>query len=191
MYIPEFSIPLNREDLCEVQEGQYYVKYFFSPKEVQERLEDAKNALLEEGPSFIVDYFPTFYSFLKHFKLATEPTRQKALSIISRSLVELISKLNIVVDDIKNIECEVRNDMRNITKMICYILIEMMTLFQDKHVDSNSGLIDTKGKKKQKPIESGNWSEDKLKILCEVYSLLQLPIKMLWDPPVVDEEFVK
>lgn len=194
MYVLDFVIPLNRDELREAAStAQYTVTDSYSLNELRERVEAAKTALSEEGTDFIVDYFATFFSLFEKFSQVPVLVRQKAWNAITKAFKLLSTNLNALFEDSSNIDTEIQSKMCNITKMITYAMIEFMKCYQDKYTDQSNTVIDAKGKKKQlKPVEDGwDWNEEKQKVFIEIYNFLQMPLKLLWEPPVVDEEFVK
>lgn len=193
MYVLDFVIPLNREELREATSaGQFSVSETYSVNEIRERIEAAKTALSEEGTDFIVDHFATFYSLFEKFSQSSVVVRQKGWVTITKAFNSLSTNLNALFEDTSNIDSEIQSKMCNITKMITYTMVELMKLYQDKYTDQSNAAIDGKGKKKQiKPVEDGwDWNEEKHQVLVAIYNLLQMPLKLLWEPPVVDEEFV-
>lgn len=71
------------------------------------------------------------------------------------------------------------------------MLIEVAKRLQDYHCELASFEAKVKGKKNARAEGFMDWVEEKTQLMNLIYSFLQLPLKLLWDPPVVDEEFIK
>jgi len=75
--------------------------------------------------------------------------------------------------------------------MLSYLLLELAKRFQNYFIEVATSEARVKGKKAPKMDVVLDWNDEKQKILVELYNFFQLPIKSLWDPPIVDEEFIK
>lgn len=194
MYFPEFVIPLNREDLMQSSNpGQFIINEEYSVEEIRERLESARTELNEEGTDFISNHFSTYFSLLQKFKVSPQLAKEKGWKTIRKAFNLLCRNLEVLFEDSSNLDFDVQNKMCNVTKMITYIVIEMMKMYQDQYIQLNTNTLD--GKSKKKPNKCANddwdWNEEKHKVLIEIHSFIQFPLKLLWEPPVVDEDFIK
>lgn len=77
-------------------------------------------------------------------------------------------------------------------KMLVYLSIANVRAI-DKVVSTANEKIIKKGKKQQtsSEVESLDWDKRRYKVLLQLHNLLLLPLENLWDPPVVEESFVK
>ncbi|KAJ9587397.1 hypothetical protein L9F63_019072, partial [Diploptera punctata] len=210
----EFVIPSNKDELLQQESGQYSVKNVYSLPELSQKLSDmkskvyfyffvfiifffseCKNTISESGVDFILDEFDTLFSVLVHFKQADLSLLSKGWNIIIKGYSALSSSLGVIFDE-DDLDNDMQFKMLNITKMMTYILTQMMQSFEDKlsQKTSNGILIETgKGRKKtnKKPeYDDFNWEEKSNNAFILLYNILQLPLNKLWDPPLAEEEFV-
>lgn len=78
-----------------------------------------------------------------------------------------------------------RSSLLNILKMLIFATISLV-----KKIDRD--VIISEGKKQKKPEEMDNmkWEDVRYKALLQLFNLLQLPLRNLWNPPVAEEDFV-
>lgn len=194
MYVQDFVIPLNREDLLKCpNSGEFYIREEYNVAEIEERVQAATVALNEEGIDFIVDHFPTYFSLIQKFKQCSQLVREKAWKTLRKGFDLVARGLQILLEDTSSMDSEIQSKMRNLTKMTLYLLVELMKMYQDQYIELKSNPLDGKIKKKQNKLldEGWDWNSEKHSVLVEIHTFLQLPFKLLWEPPVVDEDFIK
>lgn len=194
MFVRNFIIPLNRKDLLtHSSNDNFYVEEEYDIISLGEKLEFAKTALNEEGIDFIIEHFSCMFSLLQKFKQCSQNVKDKGWKILKKSFNILVKSLENLFEDVSCIDSELQWKMCNITKMIVYTVIEFMKIHQDENIKQSNKVLEGKPRKKLNKVinEESDWAEEKKLILIEMHSFLLLPLKLLWEPPVVDEDFVK
>ncbi|KAK4295273.1 hypothetical protein Pmani_032152 [Petrolisthes manimaculis] len=184
----EFIIPLSLDALQEASSTRHYVVTNISiAQEIPARIQETVTAFKQTGPAFIINgqNFDNLYSILVNFSAVNENSKQKAWALL---LKELEGKL-----DEENISGSEKHQWLNILKMTTYLACNLMEAFEKNH---NKPTIDTiqigkSRKKAQKAVEDGSdWEEDRNHMLLQLFSLLQHPLQRLWEPPVMEEDYV-
>jgi len=89
-----------------------------------------------------------------------------------------------------------RNTYCNLLKMIVYVFCTLTEMFEEQDIKQSSTIdfdnIGKKGKKQTKRTEeSYDWQQNKDKGMAVLLRLFSLPIHRVFNPPVVEDEFVK
>ncbi|KAK0094256.1 hypothetical protein PV326_011424 [Microctonus aethiopoides] len=182
----EFTIPLDKDDLLQCNDGQYHVKELVSPRCIPQALDDNKVSLQAEGPAFILKHFDDFFSIIVHgTKLET--------IITTRGFDRLNKALQFLVKDFE--ENGLEGDRQKnlcITKMIIYLLSNIMYYLENATIslDNNLGVDKRKKKTAKKSDARDEWESRRDGVLLVIYRLLQLPLHKLWQPPIVEESFI-
>ncbi|XP_046396855.1 condensin complex subunit 1 [Ischnura elegans] len=220
MYVTNFVIPLNKDELLESGgSDQYCVRNVVPLNVLSSCLSDCRDALKDEGADFILQHFDTLYSFLVHFKDLDLSLIGRAWDLVANGFAQLISTLSVLLEDASNpdggdsgqkdgadkgtssaMDSETRTRNLNTLRMLTYIYSQMLVHCEDRVAKKNlmAPPETKKGRKKGKNAIGGLEDEEdqfdcddkRQAFLAHVYSILQLPLNRLWDPPVAEEEFI-
>lgn len=109
----------------------------------------------------------------------------KSIDSLGNSLGEFLPKLSDLNERAAHDE---RGSMLNILRMLVFAVISLV-----KKIDRDVILSEGKKQKKQATEEADNsdkWEDLRYKALLQLFNILELPLKELWSPPVVEEDFV-
>ncbi|KAK0180325.1 hypothetical protein PV327_005980 [Microctonus hyperodae] len=182
----EFTIPLDKDDLLQINDGQYHVKELISQRCIPKALDDTKVTLQAEGPAFILKHFDDFFSIIVH--------GQKLETIITaRAFDRLIKAFQLLVNNFE--ENGLENDRQKnlcMTKMFIYLLSNIMCYLENATIslENNLGVEKRKKKTAKKSDARDEWESRRDAALLIIYRLLQLPLHKLWQPPIVEESFI-
>ncbi|XP_064081670.1 condensin complex subunit 1-like [Macrobrachium nipponense] len=191
----DFVIPLSLDALQEASSTrQYAVTNISSSKELPKKIIDTTVSFRKHGSSFILQEqnFDSLYSVLVNFKAVDEECKEKSWDLLVKAITKLSSEISPVVDE-NDMSSSDRHRWLNILKMTTYIACTLTEAFE-KH--SNKPTLDTalitKGRKKssKKMEDERDWEDDRNQMLNQLYGLLQHPLQRLWDPPIMEEDFV-
>ncbi|XP_071442797.1 condensin complex subunit 1-like [Hetaerina americana] len=178
-----------------------------------------RDALKEQGSEFILQNFDTLFSFLVHFKDLEWSLIGRSWDLVASGFSQLISTLSVLLEDVSNadggdggqkdaadkggssaLDSESRIRTLNTLRMMTYIYSQMLIHFEDRVAKKNLMALPEakKGRKKGKNAGGGfddeedqfNCDDKRQTILAHFYSILQLPLNRLWDPPLAEEEFI-
>ncbi|XP_065218863.1 condensin complex subunit 1 [Planococcus citri] len=193
----EFKIPLKREDLRSTDSvNQYVVSVLYEINDLKIKIEECKLCASEIGCDFILEYFPTLFSTLYRFNdLDFKILRSFYDDVIVKQSKLLYNNLSSILVE-EEIDSELRLKMLNITKMLLYIIIELMKSFQEKIDKTYSLVLNEKRKKNTKMMKlkedhNWDWEVNEREILTNINNIIKLPLQQLWDPPMVEEDFVR
>ncbi|XP_071805504.1 condensin complex subunit 1-like [Asterias amurensis] len=188
----EFVLPLSHKDLLQSRgTNQYVVEEVYPARQVPDRVYGCKTALRTEGPSMILDHFDGFYSLLRHFNEVKQETKEDAWELLLKAQQQLTTKLSSLLDDPEG-QANAKQHL-NTLKMVSYLLCQTAEAFE---ADACKPSTDTtvrggRGRTKSKKTAAGwDWEAEKERFLQGMFHLLQLEVWRLWDPPIVEEEFV-
>ncbi|KAI5712270.1 hypothetical protein M8J75_007065 [Diaphorina citri] len=195
----EFVIPSSKDELLEKQATtQYYVQAELTLEEFNERIKDCFEALDNDGPMFILENFDTLYSMLTHFKsIEYKILHNVYTKLLLRSLKEFSSILdNFLSGD--SLDEELQEKYLNVVKMTLWVFTEFIINFETRlQKDYHKIVIDAKARKvkvraaiKHNEKMQWDWDFHLSNGLNSIHQILKSKINKLWDPPVVEEEFV-
>ncbi|XP_072035794.1 LOW QUALITY PROTEIN: condensin complex subunit 1-like [Amphiura filiformis] len=186
----DFALPLNPKDLLESSvASQYVVNEVYSSRQVADRVMGCKTALRTEGPVMILDHFDGFYSLLHHFKTVDPAEREIGWELLIEAQQKLINQISSLEDG--GSDPQTSHQMLNTLKMLCYVLCRLAELFEAEACKPTTDTASGKGRGRKKTAAgSWDWEAEKERFLELTAHLLQLELFRLWDPPVVEEEFV-
>lgn len=195
----EFVIPSSKDELLEKQAStQYYVQAELTLDEFTERIKDCYEALDNDGHMFILEHFDTLYSMLTHFKSLEYKILHNAYTkLLLRSLKELSSSLdNFLSGD--TLAEDLQEKYLNAIKMTLWIFTEFIINFEarlqkDYHkivVDARARKVKVRAAIKHNEKLQWDWDYHLSNGLNVIHLILKSKINKLWDPPVVEEEFV-
>lgn len=187
----EFNVPIQRDDLLQRQQGrQYYVRNLVDAGQVKSSVHELTVAFSADRVEFVLDKFDLLFSALVHFHSLKVADREQIWELIVKGYGYLTSDItNILELDV--IDSEVRCKYMNLLKMATYLLCQMADQFESAIKPTVTGISD-KGRDRGKTGSSNDsgWDNQRLRLLRSLYCALQLQLRLLWDPPSVDEEFV-
>lgn len=197
--VREFVIPSSKDELLEQQGStQYYVQTELTVDEFKERIKECYEALDNDGPMFILEHFDTLYSMLTHFKsLEYKILHNIYTKLLLKSLKELTSILdNFLSGD--TLAEDLQEKYLNVIKMTLWIFTEFIINFEGRlQKDYHKIVIDVKARKvkvraaiKHNEKLQWDWDYHLSNGLNSIHLVLKSKINKLWDPPVVEEEFV-
>uniref|UniRef100_A0A8D8QD33 Condensin complex subunit 1 n=2 Tax=Cacopsylla melanoneura TaxID=428564 RepID=A0A8D8QD33_9HEMI len=195
----EFVIPSSRDELLEKQSStQYYVQAELTEDEFKERIKECYEALENDGPIFILQNFDTLYSMFTHFKTVEYKVLHNVYTkLLLRSLKEFSSILdNFLSGD--TLDEELQEKYLNVIKMTLWVFTEFIVNFETRlQKDYHKIVIDAKARKvkvrasiKHNEKLQWDWDYHLSNGLNSINQILKSKINKLWDPPVVEEEFV-
>ncbi|XP_068224486.1 condensin complex subunit 1 [Palaemon carinicauda] len=191
----DFVIPLSLDALQEASSTrQYAVTYVTSSRELPKKVVDSALSFRKCGSNFILQEqnFDTLYSVLVNFKSVDEECQRRSWDLVLKAMTKLASEISPVVEG-NDMSSSERLTWLNIVKMTTYIACTLTEAFE-KH--SNKPSLDTalatKGRKKsaKKLEDERDWEQDRNQMLNQLYGLIQHPLQRLWDPPIMEEDFV-
>ncbi|KAG1681236.1 Condensin complex subunit 1 [Nymphon striatum] len=195
----EFIIPLSREDLLEPENNNYIVNDVCPPSELPGKIQDCQSAQKEEGAFFIIKRFDVLYSVLHHFDKINSELRETAWELVFSGVAQHGSELCLLLDDSNDLDSETKRCHVNILKMLTYLLCQITELCEAEATKPSTETVVNAGKAKRKQAskkicddEAGTWDWDEYRDKCIhcLSQLCMLPLKKLFDPPVVEDEFV-
>ncbi|XP_012566984.1 condensin complex subunit 1 isoform X1 [Hydra vulgaris] len=185
----EFHIPLTRDDLLSTSTDGFSIKNVLEPSCLDDKLDEANSDFKSEGVVAIVTHFDIFFSVLSHMKRLQEDIKQTAWQIIASNL-ELFTNFLPIYLDPDGIDTQLRCNLLCALKMECYIVCQFIEEFE---IDATKPEVNTgtkKGGKKKKAIANWSWESERRNALVALNKLVQLDLFRLWDPPIVEEDFV-
>ncbi|XP_052287084.1 condensin complex subunit 1-like isoform X2 [Dreissena polymorpha] len=184
----QFLIPVARDDLLNrTGVNQYVVDEVLSIREISGSLHDVKASFRTKGADCILQHFDTFFSILCLQKDIESEVKEDAWGHICKIAVSLSTKLPGVLEG--ELDTHSRRQYVNMVKMTCYLLCQYMELFESDETKPNTAVMN-KGRKKKSATTTLDWQRERETGMKTVLNLVQLNIHRLWDPPVVEEEFV-
>nr|XP_008191925.1 PREDICTED: condensin complex subunit 1 isoform X2 [Tribolium castaneum] len=181
-----FSIPTNRADLLNESERKYTVKNVVVSSEILKKLEEARTGLLEEGPYFILDNFDTYYSILHQENKLSIDVIQKGFNSLLKAVKQLNDTILFLVEDPASLSEESKSKMANVLKMLTYIFVQFVLYLEEKN--KRSGDLLSKGKKEKK---HDNFGVNKSEVVKALNNIIQRPINVFWQPPIVEHEYIE
>lgn len=102
----------------------------------------------------------------------------KSIDLLGKVLAEFLLKTDATQNE--------RSIMLNALKMLLYANISLV-----KKVDKDVFVTEGKKSKKQaNDSENERWEALRYAALLQLFNILQLPLRNLWDPPIAEEDFV-
>ncbi|KAL1465177.1 hypothetical protein WDU94_004767 [Cyamophila willieti] len=195
----EFVIPSSRDELLEKQSStQYYVHAELTEEEFKERIKECYEALDNDGPIFILQNFDILYSMFSHFKTLEYKIIH---SVFTKLLLRSVKEFSSILDNFLSgdtLDEELQEKYLNVIKMTLWIFTEFIINFETRlQKDYHKIVIDAKARKvkvrasiKHNEKLQWDWDFHLSNGLNTINQILKSKINKLWDPPVVEEEFV-
>jgi len=98
---------------------------------------------------------------------------------------------------VNRLEAEERNNYCNLLKMIVYVFCTLSELFEEQDIKQSANRLDAENagkkthKKSKRTEESYDWQHNKDKGMSVLLRMLSLPLHRVFNPPIVEDEFVK
>eukprot|EP00118_Oscarella_pearsei_P020156 m.217644 g.217644 ORF g.217644 m.217644 type:complete len:1269 (+) comp39883_c1_seq40:407-4213(+) len=188
----DFLIPISRDDLLVESRSAYYVRNILPLNVLPERLEDVKAALAETGYLCIFNQFDTLFSALSRFPELDHPTNQTAWKITIKIFESLSGSLGAMLDQ-GDMSHSVKKEHCNALKMICYLVSQFIGTFA-KPLRQPLLAQKSKGRKSTKSKHGSNggvsWNGCQERGLHAIEQMLEMDVHRLWDPPILEENFV-
>ncbi|KAJ7379614.1 meiotic chromosome condensation [Desmophyllum pertusum] len=191
----DFVIPLSKDDLLSGEAGSYVVDEVLSLRVLPNKLRDCLSDLRSRGPTVVVENFDCFFSLLRHFNEVESSLREGTWDALLQVLCQFTNVLPVILED-GDIDFQVRRTHLNTLKMLCYLLMQLADAFEVEATKPSTEVI-ISGKRKgksansrKKTTNSWEWEEQHDALIEILGQLVQLDVNRLWDPPIVEEEFV-
>lgn len=191
----DFVIPLCKDDLLSSEEGSYVVDEVLSVRVLPNKLRECLSDLRSGIPTAIVQNFDCLFSLLRHFNEVDSSLRESTWNILLEVLCQFTNVLPEILED-GDIDFQVRRTHLNTLKMLCYLIIQLADAFEVEATKPSTEVIVSgkrKGKatnSKKKTSSSWEWEEQRDVLIQTLGQLMQLDVNRLWDPPIIEEEFV-
>ncbi|XP_053379231.1 condensin complex subunit 1-like [Mercenaria mercenaria] len=186
----EFVIPVSRDDLLnKTGVNQFVVDEVLTLREISGAIQDIRAAFRSKGPDCIFEHFDVFFSVLCLQKDVDTDVKEDAWGHIVKIAIQLSTKLATVLEE--ELDPAIRKTNVNLVKMTCYLLCQFMEMLEsDESKPSTNQAIRGKSRKKKTSSMTIDWAKERESGMKTLLNLVQLNIHRLWDPPVVDDEFV-
>ncbi|XP_037077828.1 condensin complex subunit 1-like [Pollicipes pollicipes] len=188
----EFIIPIQRDELQQPREaGSYVVRHVYEPSELQSSVHDLVVALSTDRSELALEKFDVLYSSIIHFSSLKTADQEQIWEIVNKGYVYLTADLSALLES-ESLDHETRLKHLNMLKMSTYVLCQLAGAFEDAAQRPADVLMANKGRKRggRPAADEGDWDAQRLRVLRQLYAVLQLRLRTLWQPPVPDEEFV-
>ncbi|RMX45777.1 hypothetical protein pdam_00004164 [Pocillopora damicornis] len=191
----DFVIPLCKDDLLSSEKGSYVVDEVLSVRVLPNKLRECLSDLRSGVPTAIVQNFDCLFSLLRHFNEVDSSLRESTWNILLEVLCQFTNVLPEILED-GDIDFQVRRTHLNTLKMLCYLIVQLADAFEVEATKPSTEVIVSgkrKGKatnSKKKTSSSWEWEEQRDILIQTLGQLMQLDVNRLWDPPIIEEEFV-
>ncbi|XP_076036312.1 CAP-D2 condensin subunit [Oratosquilla oratoria] len=191
----EFVIPLSLDALQECSSTrQYIVTNINSAKELPKKVQECVASFRQEGVPYILksSNFDVLYSFILNFASLDDDTKERTWDLALKAMAKVTAELGLVLDE-GDLSANTRSHWLNVLKMTTYIGCMVMETFEvEFSKPSTDTLLAGKSKKKAPKKMSGtmDWEDERGRMLLQLFSILQHPLNRLWDPPIVEEDYV-
>ncbi|CAG0901703.1 unnamed protein product [Darwinula stevensoni] len=189
----EFVIPVTRDGLkCADSAGHYVVEEFFNVKELPYKIRDAFSSA-KRSADFIEANFDVLYGGLENFSHLSLETKEDAWNCISIGMQELISELHQALDPEEPLDGDVQLKYRNMLKMLIYLMVQYIYEYEAEDARNiRNDIGKGRGRGKVKASEEPDfWPRVKDRALHLLYEVACLPLHLLWNTPLVDEDFIR
>lgn len=170
---------------------QYVVTNVFTAWEISNNIKDVQASLRQDGTEFILKQkcFDTLYSVLVNFSSVDGEIQRHSWDLMVKAMGKLVSEVGHIIDG--DLTGSSKAKWLNIIKMTTFIACKLIDAMENKYNNTSDILVTGKGRKKPpKDTDQGHWEEDRNNMLVHLYTLIQYPLQRLWEPPVVEDDFV-
>ncbi|XP_066297362.1 condensin complex subunit 1-like [Branchiostoma lanceolatum] len=186
----EFAVPLARKDLLKrTSDTQYVVEEVLTIRQINTQIHGLK-AAFRSGPAAILENFDLIYSVLSQLNEVETEVKEEVWTLLVKAVSQHASQLPALLDT-ADFDCSTRLQHLNTLKMTTYLLTQFMEAFEAEDTKPTTVTV-TKGRKSKKKTVKGDWDweGERLRAVQSLSQVVQLEIGRLWEPPVVEEEFV-
>ncbi|KAK9876242.1 hypothetical protein WA026_012541 [Henosepilachna vigintioctopunctata] len=174
-----FEIPSHKSELDVSDE--------FSKKSIVSNLQESRK-ISKEGPGYIIDHCKAYFSAIYYCDQLSIDIIHSAYEDLHRGIKQLIENLP---STLANLNCEEESDESarimylNIIKIHIYCYTQLIIAFEAKEEEKNLNSL----KIKRKKLDNAFYI-DKKQIIIHLNNLIQYEIRILWNPPIVEEAFI-
>ncbi|XP_078617056.1 condensin complex subunit 1-like isoform X2 [Branchiostoma floridae x Branchiostoma japonicum] len=186
----EFAVPLTRKDLLKrTTDTQYVVEEVLTIRQINTQIHGLK-AAFRSGPAAILENFDLIYSVLSQLNEVESDVKEEVWNLLVKAVSQHAAQLPALLDT-ADFDCSTRLQHLNTLKMSAYLLTQFMEAFEAEDTKPTTVTV-TKGRKSKKKTSKGDWDweGERLRAVQSLSQVVQLEIGRLWEPPVVEEEFV-
>uniref|UniRef100_A0A336LPZ6 CSON000624 protein n=1 Tax=Culicoides sonorensis TaxID=179676 RepID=A0A336LPZ6_CULSO len=144
----KFVIPLRSSELQSANKNSYFVTRVSAPTEIPGLLKNAKLDFRQNGPSFIIDHFDTFYSVFENNDCPMS-TSVRAFDFLYEVIDKLCREIGADLNNPQLSDSD-RLNLANITKMCIYLLVNIVKVI-DTQLNNSANDI---GKSNKKVIQN-------------------------------------
>ncbi|XP_070560344.1 condensin complex subunit 1-like [Ptychodera flava] len=167
-------------------------------------LSDCKSAFRLQGPFIILEKFDVFYSILSHFNNLDNDMKEETWDLLLKKPLQPLyvvffltvqskhtTALSSAVQD-GGMDSPSKHKFRNAVKMISYLLCQFAETLEAEYTKPSTTTLTGKGRKKssKKPVSGLDWEKERENFIQSVFQVVQLHLSRVWEPPVVEEEYV-
>ncbi|XP_071944380.1 condensin complex subunit 1-like [Antedon mediterranea] len=186
----EFVIPLHQSDLLRASgANQYVVEDLCVSRQIADKVFGCKSLLRNDGPLMLLETFDIFYSVLRQFKDVTSEVKEMAWEFLLKMCKQETQGLATYLEE-DQLDSVSRQRHLNFLKMNMYLLSQMAETFETVLTRPATSIASKKGGRKKAANVGFDWENEKENFISVISQPLQLDIYRLWDPPIVEEEFV-
>uniref|UniRef100_A0A1I8FXC9 Cnd1_N domain-containing protein n=1 Tax=Macrostomum lignano TaxID=282301 RepID=A0A1I8FXC9_9PLAT len=189
-----------REDLQKRAPRQFYVSELFGAHSLPARLKECRGLLQSHRSLFPLHGFNALYSLLCHWQDIAQSAKEDAWDILAEcchfTVVSLAKSLGDVTGDSPGMSSDERCHARNALKMLMFLVTQQLELFE-ADLGSGKPIPGTKKGRKKKASSAAcaemirlRWDDEVSGLVEQVKQLCLLQLHMLWEPPVIEEDFV-
>ncbi|KAL7299993.1 hypothetical protein TKK_0007307 [Trichogramma kaykai] len=198
MIIREFSIPMDKEELVRVYFGEYGHRDPVPLQMINREIQAITLQYISETPPIELtrEKQDLFMSIIVHGTKIELTVLLRAFGKSLRILQNFIAFLEKKTVNNQDIDCEDEEKaaLLDSTKILAYITSSILCLIEDQIADNASqNTMENIGKRKknvQKSDIEEEWETQREMALETMFRWLQLPLKQLWTPPIVEDSFV-
>eukprot|EP00058_Branchiostoma_floridae_P028443 XP_002613934.1 hypothetical protein BRAFLDRAFT_283981 [Branchiostoma floridae] len=189
----EFAVPLTRKDLLKrTTDTQYVVEEVLTIRQINTQIHGLK-AAFRSGPAAILENFDLIYSVLSQLNEVESDVKEEVWNLLVKAVSQHAAQLPALLDT-ADFDCSTRLQHLNTLKMSAYLLTQFMEAFEAEDTKPTTVTVTKvcEGRKSKKKTSKGDWDweGERLRAVQSLSQVVQLEIGRLWEPPVVEEEFV-
>lgn len=209
--VMRFSIPLQRDDLKEPAENNwdYRVRCVYNTRDLKTKLNECLSAVKRVGSDFLLsdcDGFDVCFSVLTNFHNLSVDSKRSTVGMMEKALAHLVQGLDAFLEqEPASLASDEKTEWQSKMKMLLYLYCQLLELAEAAESTGGELIVGKKrggGRKKASAVEvededggsgAGNEIvsvEGKNRAVSLIYRLLHFNLPLLFNPPVVEEEFV-
>lgn len=203
-----FEIPASMDDLAaempdDIEDAATYDKHYhvqnvYQPSQLESLLLRFEDHLRNNSAKTILVDFDVFYAVLKHYSTLSQQVRDRAWSLLFKSLIKFHPEL---VQYFEHFNLAQRNEHLNILLMLMYLFLTISDSFEaDEAADSFVDPLEEnfggggggRGKKKKKaPVsKSREYKNNKAQAIKVISKIFMLSLERLFESPAQLTELV-